>query len=136
MELNEAIETLKNHGYLLESENYYTNTEVKEILNKLHNTSVIVSDMKRHYRLGASDNTCLGLIRKDDPNKWSFIVYDMEVNEVYMRLTPKQFYGSSKWLDFNSIDEACEVLEKYCKTIDYISEEKEKIAINARKMMR
>lgn len=138
MELNEAIETLKKAGLLVEAdeEGYYSDKEVKEILTKLRKTKAIIGTMRGKYRIAASDNTCLGVIIKDDPDRWYFKINDMEVNTTYMRLSPKSFYGTEKPLSFETIDEACEAVNIYCEVTDYLKKEKEKIVKTASKMLR
>lgn len=138
MDLQEALHTLKNAGYLMEAdeEGYYSDNEVKEILAKLHKTKAIINTIGSKYRIAASDNTGLGVIIKDDPDRWYFKIFDMEVNRTYMQLTPKQSYGTDAPKGFSDIDEACEIINKYCDAVDYLTEEKERIAKTASKMLR
>ena len=138
MDLQEAFHTLKNAGFLMEAdeEGYYSNKEVKEILAKLHKTKAIINPIGSKYRIAASDNTGLGVIIKDDPDRWYFKLFDLEVNTTFMTLSPKSFYGTEKPLEFSDIDNACEIIDRYCEIVDYLKEEKERIAKTARKMLR
>ena len=138
MNLNEALETLNKAGFLVEAdeEGYYTDKEIKEILAKLRKTKATIGTMRGKYRIAASDNTCLGVIIKDDPDRWYFKINDMEVNTTYMRLSPKSFYGTEKPLSFETIDEACEAVNIYCEVTDYLEKEKEKIVKTARQMLK
>lgn len=137
MDLQEALHTLKNAGYLMEAdeEGYYSDNEVKEIVAKLHKTKAIINPLSGKYRIAASDNTGLGIIIKDDPDRWYFKIFDMEINTTFMTLSPKSFYGTEKPLGFSSIDEVCEIIDKYCDIVDYLKQEKERIAKTARKML-
>ena len=137
MQLNEAKQVLKNAGYLMEAdeEGYYSVKEAKEILAKLHKTKAIINPIGSKFRIAASDNTGLGVIIKDDPDKWYFKLFDLEVNTTFMSLSPKSFYGTEKPLEFSDIDEACEIIDRYCEAVDYLSEEKERIAKTARNML-
>lgn len=139
MDLQEAFHTLKNAGYLMEAdeEGYYSDNEVKEILKKLHKTKAVINPIGSKYRIAASDNTGLGVIIKDDPDRWYLKLFDLEVNRTYMQLTPKQAYGTDAPRGFNDdIDELCEIVNRYCEAADYLKEEKERIAKTASKMLR
>ena len=131
MELNEALEKLKNAGMLVEAdeEGYYSDKEVKEILAKLHKTKAVINPIGSKYRIAASDNTALGVIIKDDPDRWYLKLFELEVNTTYMQLTPKQAYGTDAPLGFSDIDELCEIVNRYCEAADYLKQEKERINI-------
>ena len=135
MELDEALEKLKKAGILVEAdeEGYYSDQEVKEILAKLHKTKAVINPIGSKYRIAASDNTGLGVIIKDDPDRWYFKIYDMQVNTTYMQL--QQSYGTDAPKGFSDIDEACEIINRYCEAADYLKQEKERIALATRKML-